>query len=729
MSIHPLRLIFLLPLVPASLLAAPLRHAGENVQLGLFKISDQTLEVRLQRAGDPAFTLPADSSLPDLKREKLWEGTELDQPARVTCGQLTCLITADPLSISVTNATGKEVQHLTWQPDGKAFLFRADAPVFGLGQGGAGFDRRGEIHPLKDGWGGYQRQTHGSRVAIPYLLSPAGWALMLNHLPGQAGAIDLRTPQFLPDANQPALPFDAFLSISPDPLVLIEERSRIEGLPPLPPLWALGYMQSHRTLAGPQEVLSIANTFREKRLPCDALIYLGTGYCPAGWNLDHGSLAFNPATFNKPKEMLDLMHSLGFKVVLHINNPPKELHGLTLAADSTDPHSIGALWAQHVTAFSLGADAWWPDDGDPLSLTARVARHRLYDLGPRSERPNERPWSLHRTGYMGVQKFGGWLWSGDPDSTWETLRTQIHVGLNHSVSLTPFWGSDTGGFIPSAELTSELYVRWFEFSCFTPSFRSHGRSWHLRLPWGWNTGTLGPLETDNFVTGVAAIEDTHNPGIEPICKKYLELRYQLLSYNYALAREASERGLPMMRALWLHHPGDPLAVARDDEFLWGENLLVAPITTKGATTRTLYLPAGEWVDFWTNKKVAGGAELTRPADLATLPLYVRAGTILPLDPVRQSTGEKSSAPLTLRVYPGRDAQFTLYQDDGRSLAHLKGASRSTRISWSDATRTLTLTPADSAYHPDWPRQLAIELPGSAPRILPWDGSALEVKIP
>lgn len=168
-----------------------------------------------------------------LPREKVWEGTELDHLTRVTCGSLTCAISADPLSISVTDAAGKEVQHLTWEPEGKAFLFNADAPVFGLGQGGAGFDRRGEIHSLKDGWGGYKRQTHGSRVAIPSLISSAGWALMLNHLPGQAGSIDLRAPQFLPDADQAALPFDAFLSVSPDPLALIAERSRIEGPPPL----------------------------------------------------------------------------------------------------------------------------------------------------------------------------------------------------------------------------------------------------------------------------------------------------------------------------------------------------------------------------------------------------------------------------------------------------------------------------------------------------------------
>src|SRR5262249_22952114 len=152
--------------------------------------------------------------------------------------------------------------------------------------------------------------------------------------------------------------------------------------------------------------------------------------------------------------------------------------------------------------------------------------------------------------------------------------------------------------------------------------------------------------------------------VEPICRKYLELRYGLMPYLYAAVREGYETGMPIMRALWLHYPDDEAAISRGDQYLWGRDLLVAPVTEKGATARRLYLPRGRWYDFWTEESVSGGREISRQVDLATLPLYVRAGTILPLDPVRQYTGEKVDGPLTLIVHPGADGQATLYEDDG-----------------------------------------------------------------
>ena len=154
----------------------------------------------------------------------------------------------------------------------------------------------------------------------------------------------------------------------------------------------------------------------------------------------------------------------------------------------------------------------------------------------------------------------------------------MSVAQNDSLSLSPYWGSDTGGFFPTKELTGELYVRWFQFAAFNPLFRSHGRTWKLRLPWGWNTGESGPLET-NWRPNP---NELHNVEIEPICRKYLELRYRLLPFNYSVAREARDTGLPMMRALWLHYPNDPEAVKLGNEYLWGRDLLIAPVVEKGA---------------------------------------------------------------------------------------------------------------------------------------------------
>ncbi len=336
-------------------------------------------------------------------------------------------------------------------------------------------------------------------------------------------------------------------------------------------------------------------------------------------------------------------------------------------------------------------DGWWPDDGDELPLEARLTRHRCYYEGSLQDRPSVRPWSLHRTGYAGAQRYGGWIWSGDIDGKWETLAAHVSIGLNHGLSLTPFWGSDTGGFYPTRELTGELYVRWFQFSTFCPSFRSHGRTWHLRLPWGWNTGEYGPIENNQNVDRA----ELHNAAVEPICRKYLELRYRLLPCNYTLAREACDTGLPMMRALWLHYPDDAEAVKIGNEYLWGRDLLVAPVTEKGAKSRRVYLPSGTWYDWWTGEKVEGNRWIERPVDLTTLPLYARAGSIIPLDPIRQYTSQPVTEPTTLRVCPGADGTFTLYDDDGQSLGYRDGSDPKTiwiRFRWDDANRRLTLEP-------------------------------------
>jgi len=252
-----------------------------------------------------------------------------------------------------------------------------------------------------------------------------------------------------------------------------------------------------------------------------------------------------------------------------------------------------------------------------------------------------------------------------------------------------------------SSLTGELYARWFQFSPFCTSFRSHGRTWKLRLPWGWNTGEFGPIEHPRNQHPDPS--KLRNAGIEPICRKYLELRYRLLPYNYSLAREACDTGLPLMRALWLHHSDDREAVKLGSEYLWGRDLLVPPVMEKGAKSRRLYLPAGHWYDWWTGEKLEGMRWVERPIDLATLPLYARAGSVIPLDPVRQYTDQPAPEPTMLRVFPGADGTFTLYDDDGQSLGYRDGSDTKTvwiRMRWEDAARRLTLEPDERMKQ--WP---------------------------
>ena len=654
-------------------------------------VGERTLRLELTPLDDQGRPRPAPAStvlVPFSATERL-RLRRLDGEQELRAGAFRVAIKAPPLTLSLRRAEGEPVQELAFDDGPEAAVgFRTEGPVLGLGEGAQQFDRRGALYPMEPTWGGWNRSVLGSVVPSPFLVGTEGWALFVHQPEGQ---FDLRggRGRFLP--STPGTRLDLFLVDIRQPDDAVAEYHRLTGKPAMPPKWALGYFQSHRTLAGPEEPLQIARTFREKNLPCDALIYLGTGYCPNGWNTGHGSLQFNPNALAHPGDDLRTLHELGFKVVLHVNRAPRGLFGASLSEDSNSPRHIRNYWARHREAFALGVDGWWPDDGDELPLEARLTRHRCYYEGPRADRPNVRPWSLHRTGYAGAQRYGGWIWSGDIDGTWATLAAQVSVGLNYSLSLTPFWGTDTGGFYPTRELTGELYTRWFQFSAFCPLFRSHGRTWKLRLPWGWNTGEFGPVEHNQG----PAESERHNAEVEPICRKYLELRYRLLPYNYTLARETCDTGLPLMRTLWLHYADDPEAVKLGDEYLWGRDLLVAPVVEKGAKTRRLYLPAGTWYDWWTGEKVAGPRWLERPVDLATLPLYARAGAIIPLDPMRQFTAQAVTEPTVLRVFPGADGAFTLYDDDGQTLGYRDGSDPKMawiRLQWDDSARRLTVEP-------------------------------------
>jgi alpha-glucosidase/alpha-D-xyloside xylohydrolase len=714
---------------PVAAVAGSLRQGDRPAELTVAGVGERTVRITLTPLDDAGKPRPGPSStvLAPLKTETSLQIRDLPAPQEVQAGRLRVRVSPDPLTVTVRDPGGAIVQELVFAEADGSVTFRMAAPVLGLGEGGRQFDRRGALHRLVNGQvsppGGAPLATHGGTIVNPFLIGTDGWTLLVHRPQGE---FDLRGERgrFVPRKEAVGRePVELFLTAFREPAEGIAAYYGLTGSPVLPPRWVLGYMQSHRTLAGPDEPAAIAQSFRDKKLPCDALIYLGTGYCPAGWNVGHGTFEFNPATFPRPAATIDALHAQHFRIVLHINHAPRNLFGGSVAESSEAPTHIHNYWARHRPLLERGIDGWWPDDGDELPVEARLARHRCYYEGPLGDRPNVRPWSLHRNGYAGVQRYGGWIWSGDVQSRWATLAAHVPVGLNHSLSLSPFWGTDTGGFVPTRELTGELYVRWFQFSAFTPLFRSHGRTWKLRLPWGWDMGDPGPVET-NLKPDPAEL---HNAAVEPICRKYLELRYQLLPYNYTLMREACDTGLPPMRALWLHHADDPAAVQRGDQYLWGRDLLVAPVVTPGATERKLYLPAGDWYDFWTGERQTGKREVTRAVDLATLPLYARAGAILPLDPVRQYTSQPTSEPTTIRIYPGRDGVFRLYEDDGQSLDYTKGKFTWTKLVWDDRAQRLTIAPDGESGFPTGPRSFVITLAnGAKSQTVRYEGKRVEV---
>jgi alpha-glucosidase/alpha-D-xyloside xylohydrolase len=632
----------------------------------------------------------------------------------------------NPLAFAIETVRGEPIQQLKIDRESGVLRFSTgDAPLLGLGEGGPQFDRRGSAIPGRSGQGGYQLRNFGGRVPINWLIGTSGWAMFV-HAP--YGSFDFTGAEsaFVPQSRETAFPLDIFFVTSKDPAAVMAEYARLTGYPELPALWTLGYQQSHRTLASREEILAEAKTFREKKLPCDTMIYLGTGFCPSGWNTDNTEFTFNQKVMPDPKAIFDQLHRDHFRVVLHVAYPTgiREMRGSM--KDPCDPklraeQQPTCYWEMHRPVLNTGVDGWWPDEGDALNAPSRLVRNRMYWDAMLLDRPNERPFALNRNGQAGMQRYAAFLWSGDVNSEWATLRNHVPVAVNTGLTGIPYWGTDIGGFIPTREFTGELYVRWFQFGAFCPLFRSHGRTWKLRLPWGWNTGDPGPVET-NYTPDPALL---HDARVEPICRQYLELRYRLMPYLYSAVREGTQNGLPVMRALWLHYADDPAAVVRGDQYLWGRDILVAPVVEQGAAARTLYLPRGAWFDWWTGERLEGGREITRNVDLATMPLYVRAGAIVPSGPVRQYTAERVDAPLTLTIYPGADGGFLHYEDEGNGFAYRKGEWMGVELAWSDARRTLGMRLARGSKAMA-KREIEVKMGTLGKRVV-FDGRGLQVR--
>jgi alpha-glucosidase (family GH31 glycosyl hydrolase) len=675
---------------------------GKPVEFVVSAISGST--IRITALPVPAGRIPADDSLVQAASGQVVARGPAAAAQTVRAAHLSIRFTSTPPRIHIDALDGRPIQRLTFDPSSSDISFLlGKGPLLGMGEGGPQFDRQGAIDRGRNGQGGYQLRTHGGRVPIQWLVGTEGWGMYI-HQP--LGAFDLSGAEGRLTPSTDA-PLDVFITASTDPKAIVGEYARITGRAELPARWTFGYMQSHRTLAGPDEVMWVARTFREKRLPCDALIYLGTEFTPSGWNTRNGEFTWKKENFPNPGAMIDDLHAQHFRIVLHVVIEGRRMSGTVrdactpdkaVASGRTpddkwpDDRAVACYWPYHKPVYDLGIDGWWPDQGDGLDQRSRLARIRMYWEGPQLWRPNERPFALHRNGAPGMQRYGAFLWSGDVYSTWETLKTHVPVAINTGLSGIPFWGTDIGGFVPTPEYTGELHVRWFQFGAFCPLFRAHGRTWHLRLPWGWNTGEVGPSETRGYTGGAGEpdVSELHNAAVEPIIKQYLELRYRMLPYVYSIARECCESGLPMIRALWLHYPDDPQAVARGDQYLWGRDMLVSPVVDKGASSRRLYLPRGDWFDFWTEERVTGGREIDRAVDLATMPLHVRAGALLPFGPIKQYSDEAIEQPLSVVVYPGADGTFTLYEDDGRSFNYRRGEWMGIEMRWQDAQKRLTL---------------------------------------
>jgi alpha-D-xyloside xylohydrolase len=362
--------------------------------------------------------------------------------------------------------------------------------------------------------------------------------------------------------------------------------------------------------------------------------------------------------------------------------------------DATNPEARKYYWELMDKAlFKIGVDAWWLDTTEPetegqeenillghklfagsgdryVNIFPLETTRAVYE-GQRSASDRKRVFILSRSAFAGSQRYGVTAWSGDVLSDWLSFKRQIPAGLNFSLSGIPYWTTDIGGFISGGDLSDpkfrELFVRWFQFGTFSPIFRVHGTR-------------SNPDENELWSYGPES----------KILFQYDDLRYRLLPYIYSLAWKVTSESYTPMRPLVMDFRDDVNAQNVGDQFMYGPAFLVNPVTEQGATQRRIYLPKGKWYDFWTGAKVEGGKFADVPAPLERMPLYVRAGSIIPMAPEEEYSNQKPADPIELRVYPGADGDFTIYEDEGDTYNYEKGQYATIPIHWNDTTHTLTV---------------------------------------
>ena len=695
--------------------------SGVQVKVCLQELSAKTLRVSVLPRGESVRDV---FSTLDLK-DGCWPEPAIatdgaDGNRSFAVGDYTVSITPDPLTVTAVRR-GKVVQALSFDGKTGAVRFPLGAGrLFGLGHGYATpMNRRGHVFDLRVN--GQVRgifENYGATSPTPYVVSGEGWALYF-HQPWKA-TIDLSGDTQGVFAQYPGHYADVFIVDVEEPADAPREYYTFTGNHPMLPKYAFGYQQSYRTLLhnGVNYVEKTAKYMREHDIPCDVLVYLGTGYCENGWNTYNGNFEWHPDVFPNPAETMRHLHDMHYKVSLHVTRCYTGLHG-SIHDENVSPLEYDHAknyWKKHEELYAVSQnEVWWPDDADEVDMEARLARHRMYYEGSLDMTPGVRPLQMQRNTFPGANKYGGVIWTGDVAIEWETLKNQVPIGLNAALSASAYWGTDTGGFFSTPELDGELFMRWVEYSTFTPFFRAHGRSSFLHNPWGWTMFTSLdeiPLELSESVRHGAA----PNPGIlpdtrvEPHCRKYIHLRYALLPYIYSAAKDATD-GVPMIRPIWFYAPGDETALQTENEYFFGDSLLIAPVTAKGASVWRVYLPAGKWYGYWTNEAYEGGKAYEVDAPLGVIPIFAKAGGIIPKAPVVQyvDTAPKDAFDdISLSVYTGADGSYALYEDDGFSMDYLNGVCTKTSFHWDDKSGVLTAKGV-SAQYPGARRTIAYTL--------------------
>ena len=647
--------------------------------------------------------------------ETKWTMQSTDDAVTLTTSRLVVTVTRKDGGITYRDLEGKQLLQEatrkltpvkvngedTYRAESFINIYGSREALYGLGQHQAGvWNYRGESVDISQ---------DNTNIAVPLLLSSQGYGLYWNN--DSRSRFNNRFANYMYITSEVADTIDYYFFYGPDFDRIIAAYRELTGQAPMFAKWAYGFWQCKNRYKSQEEILGIAKKYRDLHIPVDNIVQ------DWFWWNRKGEHVFNK-NYPDPKGMIDQLHAENFHLMISVwpffepgsavydemekrgwfvdkfkfAKPPYHTNGMAVY-DATNPEARKYYWQLMDKAlFNIGVDAWWLDTTEPetegqeenILLGHKLAAGsgdryvNIYPLmttgavyeGQRSASDKKRVFILSRSAFAGDQRYGVTAWSGDINSDFFSFRRQIPAGLNFALSGIPYWTTDIGGFVsadPGDPAYRELFIRWFQYGTFNPILRVHGTR-----------------KTDQNELW------SYGPDAQKILVSFDRLRYRMLPYIYSLAWKTTSESYTPMRPLVMDFRSDVRAQNIGDQFMYGPAFLVSPVTEPDATTRRLYLPQAKWYDFWTGSTIGGGKTIDASAPLDRLPLYIRAGSILPLGPDEEWSTEKLADPIELRIYRGADADFTLYEDENDTYNYENGAYATIPLHWDEAKQTLTI---------------------------------------
>jgi alpha-D-xyloside xylohydrolase len=647
--------------------------------------------------------------------ETKWTMQSSDDAVTLTTSRLVVTVTRKDGGITYRDLEGKQLLQEatrkltpvkvngedTYRAESFINIYGSREALYGLGQHQAGvWNYRGESVDISQ---------DNTNIAVPLLLSSQGYGLYWNN--DSRSRFNNRFANYMYITSEVADNIDYYFFYGPDFDRIIAAYRELTGQAPMFGKWAYGFWQCKNRYKSQEEILGIAKKYRDLHIPVDNIVQ------DWFWWNRKGEHVFNK-NYPDPKGMIDQLHAENFHLMISVwpffepgsavydemekrgwfvdkfkfAKPPYHTNGMAVY-DATNPEARKYYWQLMDKAlFNIGVDAWWLDTTEPetegqeenillghklaagsgnryVNIYPLMTTGAVYD-GQRSASDKKRVFILSRSAFAGDQRYGVTAWSGDINSDFFSFRRQIPAGLNFALSGIPYWTTDIGGFVsadPGDPAYRELFIRWFQYGTFNPILRVHGTR-----------------KTDQNELW------SYGPDAQKILVSFDRLRYRMLPYIYSLAWKTTSESYTPMRPLVMDFRSDVRAQNIGDEFMYGPAFLVSPVTEPDATTRHLYLPQAKWYDFWTGSTIGGGKTIDASAPLDRLPLYIRAGSILPLGPDEEWSTEKLADPIELRIYRGADADFTLYEDENDTYNYENGAYATIPLHWDEAKQTLTI---------------------------------------